>query len=126
MPGFRQPGGQREVVALTASTTLTSYDSGKIFTNRGATGSITITLPVVNNETAGAELEVLVIADQTVIVASSPADTLVIFNDAAADSIALQTSGEKIGGALRFVCDGTAWVAQSLCSGAHTLTTATA
>lgn len=125
MPGLRQPGGQREVVALTANTTLTNYDIGKIFTNRGATGSITITLPAADSENAGGIITVMTLADQSVTVASSPADKLVILNDAAADSVAVSTSSEKIGAVLDFISDGTNFFAASRCVGATTITTAT-
>lgn len=125
MPGLTAPGGQKEVIALTANTTLTNYDIGKIFTNRGATGSVTITLPAANSENAGGVISVITVADQTVTVASSPADKLVIFNDAAADSVAISTSSEKIGAVLDFISDGTNFFAASRCVGATTITTAT-
>ena len=124
MPGLRQPGGHREVVALTASTTLTNHDIGKVFTNRGAAGSVTITLPAPDSTNQGGCIDVHVVADQTVVVTTT--DKLAIFNDAAADSVAVQTSGEKIGGSFQFISDGTSWLARSMgVGGAFTITTAT-
>ena len=123
MAGLRQPGGHREVVALTASTTLTNNDVGKVFTNRGASGAVTITLPTPDGENAGGEIEVCVVADQTVTVTTS--DKLILFNDAAADSVAFSTSGEKIGGVFLFLSDGTGWFAKKASVGANTVTTAT-
>lgn len=125
MPGLRQPSVDREVVALTASTTLSNYDLGKTFTNRGASGSVTITLPTASGDNAGGEIRVRVVADQTVVVNSATNDKIVIFNDAAADSVAWQTSGEKIGGGGMFESDGTNWFFSAINAGANTVTTAT-
>ncbi len=125
MPGFRQGTIEREVVALTASTTLSNYDLGKTFTNRGASGSVTITLPTPSGDNAGGEIRVRVVADQTVIVNCSTNDKIVIFNDAAADSVAWQTSSEKIGGGGAFESDGTVWMYRPMNAGANTVTTTT-
>jgi len=125
MVGLRTRGDIREVVALTASTTLTNDDMGKVVTNRGASGSVTITLPTPSADNAGGMVEVRVVADQTVIVNCSTNDKIVIFNDAAADSVAWQTSSEKIGGGGCFVSDGTNWFFAASNAGANTVTTAT-
>lgn len=125
MPGTRQPGGQREVVALTASATLTNYDIGKIFTNRGASGTVTITLPAPDSTNAGGRVEVYCVANQTLTVNCSTNDLLVIFNDAAADSVSFATANEKIGAGGMFISDGTGWIYANTCAGANTLTTAT-
>lgn len=94
------------------SPLLTTGDrSGTIFTNRGAVGAVVFTLPVISPGMAGTFYEFLGIADQTITVASSPADTLLALNDIAADSIAMSTGGAKIGGHCRVVCDGTTWAA---------------
>jgi len=123
MAGTRQPGGHKEVIALTANTTLTNDDVGKIFTNRGAAGSVTVTLPAPDGINAGGSIDVYAVADQNVVVTTS--DKMAIFNDAAADSVAVSTSGEKIGACFQFTSDGTVWFAKSLGVGAHTITTAT-
>lgn len=125
MVGFRQGTQEREVVAVTASTTLTNGDLGKTITNRGATGSVTITLPTPSGDNKGGEIRVRVVADQTVIVNCATNDLIVIFNDAAADSVAWQTSSEKIGGGGMFESDGTNWFFSNLSGGANTITTAT-
>lgn len=125
MPGLWQGKRDREVVALTASTTLTNNDMGKTFTNRGASGSITITLPTASGDNAGGEVRVRVVADQTVIVQSATNDKIVIFNDAAADTVAWQTVGEKIGGGGMFESDGTNWFFSAINAGANTVTTTT-
>lgn len=92
MVGFRTRGDIREVVALTASATLTNDDMGKVLTNRGAAGAVTITLPTPSGDNAGGSVEVRVVTDQNVIVNCSTNDKIVIINDAAADSVAWQTS----------------------------------
>lgn len=125
MVGFRTRGDIREVVALTASATLTNDDMGKVLTNRGAAGAVTITLPTPSGDNAGGSVEVRVVADQNVIVNCSTNDKIVIINDAAADSVAWQTSSEKIGGGGRFVSDGTNWFFESANAGANTVTTTT-
>lgn len=97
---------------------------GTIFTNRGATGAVTFTLPSLGQgQYIGYYLDFLVIAGQNVIIAAPTADTLIAFNDAAADSIAFQTGGQLIGGYARAIWDGTAWVAVNLSN--NTLTVAT-
>lgn len=125
MPGLRAGKVDREVVALTADTTLTNNDLGKTFTNRGAAGAIIITLPVASGDNSGGEIRVRVLADQNVTVITSPADKLVIINDAAADSVAFSTSSQKIGGGGMFESDGTNWFFSDISGGSNTVTTAT-
>lgn len=125
MTGTWSRSGIREVIALTASATIANVDMGKTFTNRGATGSITITLPAPSGDNKGGKVTVRVVADQTVVVNCATNDLIVIFNDAAADSVAWQTTGEKIGGAGEFESDGTNWFFSNKSAGANTITTAT-
>jgi len=101
-------GGWRNVVAKTASYTVVAADHGTLFTNRGATGAVTFTLPA--TASVGLRYGFYVVADQNVIVASGTADTLVVHNDATADSIAFQTASEKIGGMVEVIGDGTGWL----------------
>jgi hypothetical protein len=101
----------RIVEAKTADYTLTTSDFGKIFTNRGASGSVTFTLPASSSATPqGATVEVYCVEAQTVIVASATVDTMVVFNDKAADSISWATSGQIIGNSAVFTYDGTGWL----------------
>ena len=81
MPGTRQPGGLREVIALTASVTLTNYDIGKIFTNRGAAGAVTVTLPTPSSDNAGGAMDFATVAGQNLTVQST--GNLILLNDAA-------------------------------------------
>jgi hypothetical protein len=114
------------VKAKTADyTVVTGTDaSGTVFTNRGASGAVIFTLPAPSQAIAGVFYDFLGVADQDVTVKTATVDTLLTKNDAAADSVAMSTSGEKIGGAMRFVCDGTAWIGFGIAVG-HTFTVAT-
>lgn len=99
----------RLAYAKTADYTITIADRGKIFTNGGATGAVNFTLPAI---TAGFWCEIFADADQTITVTSATADTLIVYNDRAADSVALSTSSEKMGGAFRIVAnaDASRWM----------------
>lgn len=123
---------EQRVVAKTASYTISPAkgDSpGQVFTNAGASGAVTFTLPRATRAMLGTWYDFLGVADQNIIVAAETADTLITKNDAAADSIALQTSGEKIGGFIRVTCikngDSYQWLAAGLSVG-HTFTVVTA
>lgn len=117
----RQPGGQREVLTITANTTLTNSDVGKIITNRGATGAVVITLPAAGVGNLGGSILVMATADQNLTVTTT--DNLVTINDLAADSVAFSTTSQKIGGGWEFISDGVAWHALVLGSGGTQTTT---
>lgn len=89
--------GWRDVVAKTADYTVTSADSGTVFTNRGAAGAVNFTLPTIAK---GLRYRFYSEAAQTITITSTPADTLVTHNDLAADSIALSTANRQIGGSV--------------------------
>ena len=96
-------------MAKTANYTVDLNDAGTLFTNRGAAGAVTFTLPAAA-AAPGIEYEFAVFADQNVTVAA-PAGTLVAFNNAAATSIAFSTVAERRGNPIRVVSDGTSWLA---------------
>lgn len=100
-----------KVVAKTASYTVTTDDLkfGRWFTTRGATGAITFTLMAASAAIAGAWVRFFNVADQDMIVATADEET-VSFNDLTADSVAVSTTSEQIGGVIEAVCDGTSWV----------------
>ena len=110
------------VVAKTGDYTVTAAESGTIFTTTGATGAVTFTLP---SKAAGLHYWFFNTVDQNMTVAPDAVDTMVTFNDAAADSVAVSTSSEKIGGAFHVFCDGTKWCAMNASGGANTVTVAT-
>jgi len=122
--GTRQPGGHREVIAHTASATLTNDDVGKIHTNTGAAGAVTLTMPTPSSTNAGGTITVLACADQNLTVATT--DKMIIVNDLAADSVSLQTASQKIGGGFVFTSTGALWHCGVLGNGGTmTVTTAT-
>lgn len=100
---------RRRVVAKTASYTVTLDDAGTLFTNRGAGGAVTFTLPAAARA-AGIEYMFVAVAGQNLIVSDGGVDSLVAFNDAAADSVAYQTASEIIGGGFHVISDGTSWL----------------
>lgn len=100
----------RDVEAKTAAYAITPADWGKLFTNRGATGSVTFTLPAVSAVQSGFYVDFFVAADQDVVIAST-ADQMITFNDIDANAITWSTSSEKLGNAATMICDGTSWLA---------------
>lgn len=93
----------------TSNHTVSIADTGKILTNRGAGAAITFTLP--RAATArNVSVIIYVVADQSVTVQAEQAGELIVFNDAAANSVAYSTLGEKVGGAFFCNCDGTSWL----------------
>ena len=121
----------RRVVPKAASYTINpAVDSpGTIFTNRGATGAVTFTLPTPNRQLLGWWFRFKAVVAQNLLVAAATADTLVALNDTAADSVALQTAGQIIGGEMEAECIETAegtfrWAVSGIAVG-HTYTVAT-
>jgi len=94
--------GFNGTLAKTAAYTILASDTGTVFTNRGASGSVTLTLPA---PYANAHFLVLVHAAQVFAVASDVADTLVTYNDATADSVQSNT----VGAAMWIWSDGQSW-----------------
>lgn len=117
------------VTAKTGNYTLdASFDCGGTFTNRGAGGSVTFTLPTAAQITSGWYADFFCVAAQTVIVAAGTVDTMIVFGDATADSISWATGGQIIGSGCRVVYDGTGWLTflyPGTTSGAQTAATVT-
>lgn len=102
----------QKIEAKTASYQIVPGDIGKTFTNRGASGAVTFTLPVVADLTAGWWCRFFVVENQSFVIASSgSADNIVTFNDAGADSVTINTSAERIGFGATYIWDGTGWLA---------------
>jgi hypothetical protein len=116
----------RRVVAKTADYTIKPpMDSpGTVFTNRGASGAVIFTLPAPGENVKGYWYRFVGHAGQNITVKTATVDTLVTKNDAAADSVALSTAGELIGGVMEAYCDGTSWFVYGISVG-HTFTVAT-
>lgn len=101
-------GALRKIVAKTADYTVLDADTGTLFTTTGATGAVNFTLPAA--EKVGLHYEFFNTVDQNMTVTAGTADTMVVFNDVAADSVSYSTSSEKIGGGFRVIADGTKWL----------------
>lgn len=104
--------GFRKIVPKTANYTVdpNQHRPQTRFTNRGAAGAVTFTLPAVSaGQKIGLEYEFAGVADQTFTVAA-PAGKAVCFNNAAATSLACSTGGQKIGAVIRASWDGTSWM----------------
>lgn len=100
----------QKVEAKTAAYAITVADWGKTFTNRGATGSVTFTLPAVSAVENGFFVEFFAVAAQDFVIAAT-ANQIIAFNDVDADAITFSTSSEIVGAAATLKCDGTSWLA---------------
>ena len=109
MGGASIHGMKRVTTAHTTGHTITVADSGKVLTNRGASGGVTFTLPDASSTFAGVDFYTLSHASQVITVATATVDTLVTVNDIAADSLA---SENKPGAWMHVYCDGTQWYAE--------------
>lgn len=112
--------GQNQV-SVSASTTVTEAMAGQLFIADGA-GAITFTLPAPKR---GLEYSFYNAANQDMIVTCSTTDVLIAYNDIAADSVALSTASEKVGGHFRVVGTGTKWLVIPNLWEAQTVTVAT-
>ena len=107
-PSAKVPLGTRKpVTAKTSDYTLTKGESGGIFTTEGAAGNVNFTLPAPE---AGLNYLIYAAEDFNVTLTSDTVDTLIVFNDVAADSVAFSTSAEKVGGAFFVFSDGAKWM----------------
>jgi len=100
-------GQLKTVTAKTSDYTVTAAESGTIFTTEGAGGAVVFTTPAVGD---GLHYWFVNAEDQTMTVTAGAADTMVTFNDVAADSVGFATTSEKVGGAIFIVSDGTKWM----------------
>lgn len=100
--------GFNNIVPKTADYTVLESDNGTLFTNRGAAGAVNFTLPATAEK--GLTYGFYVVADETVTVTAGTADTMITFNDALADSVAVLTASQKIGTLFVVIGDGTGWM----------------
>lgn len=94
--------------AVTDDRTLVNYESGSWFTNRGASGTVIFTLPA--SPKLGVWYRFSTVAAQTLTITAGTADTMIVFNDATADSVSFATGSAKIGASAEVVFDGTGWI----------------
>jgi hypothetical protein len=110
--------------AKNADYTIKTSESGTVFTNVGATKAINFTLPAIGD--GPFYFKVLIGADYGVTITSAVADTIITFNDAAADSVAFSQASEIMGGSMEVFCDGTSlFVLPRLASEAQTIAVVT-
>ena len=111
------------VEAKTSAYTVTDSDFGKLLTNRGASASVTFTLPTATAANSGCWVEFYTCAAQPIVLSPATADTLVVHADLTADTL---TTASTIGQHLTTVSDGTGWLVISDPSAATTATAVTA
>lgn len=116
--------GWKQVLAKTDNYTVLAADNNTIFTNQGASAAVTFTLPTLAK---GLRYRFFAEAAQNVHVVSATSDNLVVFNDAAADSINMNTSNEIVGAAVEVFAnaDGTKWLIFEMVHDGQTLVVAT-
>lgn len=103
----------RRITAKTAAYTIKKDQpdiTGSLFTNRGAVGSVTFTLPTPSSPIAGVWYEFQVLTAQSLIVAAASAGQIIAAGNIAADNVGFQVAGAKVGGVILAICDGTSWV----------------
>lgn len=100
-------GASYVVIPKATAYQIVAGDCGAIFTNRGAAGGVTFTLPSATELQAGWNCEFFNVVAQVITIASTPTDTLIVDSDAGADTIALAS---QIGQSARVVYDGTGFL----------------
>lgn len=117
--------GAAQFETKTASFAITAADSGKIFMVVGATANVAVTLPAPDPENPF-HCRIIHLSDVTLTVSPAAVDTLYTFNDVAADSVALSTASELIGGEVEIFSNGVVTVALARISSPYqTVTVAT-
>lgn len=114
-------GWATPVEARTTAYTVSAFDCGKRFTNRGAGASVTFTLPTPSAELNGWWCEFTTVAAQPIVV--SLASKLIVHANATATSV---TTASTIGQNFKVVCDGTGYIVVSSPSAASAATAVTA
>lgn len=96
------------IMIIAASATLSEVHNGTLIVVRGASGAVNLTLPATPKK--GLRYRVFNAVDQNLTLTAGTADTMVTLADLTADSVALSTSSEKIGGSFEVIGDGTGWL----------------
>lgn len=103
-----RPSGRNLKVAKSSSYTITDADAGKLFTNAGAAGSITLTLPDI--ATVGVGFEVIAATEVAYAIVFAPDATDQINHGGAGVSWSSTAAADKY---IRVVASGTStWVAK--------------
>lgn len=106
-------GGYPTVTAKTASYQVLESDYGVHFTNKGAGGAVTFTLPPIAGLVSGwhATFSSAVLA-QNFIIASSDGNDMIAMNDIAASSLTFSTASEIAGATVKCTFDGALWICE--------------
>lgn len=110
------PRNLRKIITATSATTLTIEDNGAIVTNKGATGSVTITAPSAVVP-VGWHVHLAVMADQALVFDPKP-DTASVYIKGGAQVAGKYVSCTDIGDFMELVWDGTDWLCIASISGA--------
>ena len=81
------------ISAQTASYTIVPTDHGKLFTNKGAAGAVTFTLPAIANVQAGWFVDFYAAVAAQNMAVTAPSGKLVAFNNIAATTATWSTAG---------------------------------
>ena len=114
-----------KIKVKTASYTIKPVDFGTTFTTRGASATVTFTLPAVASEYEGDFVVFINVADYNMMVLGTD-EEVVTFNDLTADGLGFTTTSEKIGGTVLAICDGTSWILLPIGTETQTIKVATA
>ena len=94
-----------------ATIPLTAADHGKLYTNKGATGTVTFQLPALADVPAGWFVEIYAMTAAQNVTVTAPTGKLVAFNNAAATSLTFSASSAIIGNSARIVSTGAEYLA---------------
>lgn len=108
--------GLKKVMAKTAAYTIKLEDNGAIITNKGASGSVTLTAPT-SVVPVGFHIKMAVMADQAFVFDPKP-DTAKVYIKGAGQTAGMYLSMTDIGDFAELVWDGTDWLAVNSISGA--------
>jgi hypothetical protein len=92
---------------LTADATITAAQNGTHFLVAG-TGAVVATLPA--TPALGLNYKFTNTVDQNLTITAGTPDTMIVFNDIAADSVAVSTASKKVGATFEVIGTGSAWV----------------
>lgn len=108
------------VLAITANLNLNPaiHKCGTLFTNRGASGAVTISLPQLNAQAGwdGYWVEFQGEADQNLAFSTATANKAICINNLTATSLTCSTGSQKIGARMRATWDAGAqkWILNGL------------
>lgn len=113
--------GRPLIKAKTAAYTLTPDDECVQFTTRGASGTVTFTLPPIASVPNGWSARFYNVVGQTMAI-TAPANKLTTFNNATATTATFSTSSELIGAAAEVVFDGSTYLLHLMTEETQTVT----